>query len=206
MNGKKAFPFTCKFCSQTFSKAWNRDRHVQTMHDNYKYTCDICYSQFTRLYSLNNHKKHGNCKLDLVKNPIVTVTPLGLLPNASSSDVVNSWLQPKPTPTPTARMETGSEQPSTSYTQEARPSTSTTLPRTLGARQQIRKQAATAIPPSDSDWKHRLNFSLNLPAGHQNQLPPRSGKPLRTAGTEPGRGTGNQYGFQHLFLLSTILI
>ena len=40
----------------------------------------------------------GKCKLDLGKNPIINVTPLGNLPQVSGSDKVAEWLDPTSEP------------------------------------------------------------------------------------------------------------
>ena len=152
----------------SFSKQWNKDRHLQTMHQNYKYTCDVCFSQFTRMYALNNHKKSGKCKLDLFNNPIVQVTPLGMLPSTSDTEKVSQWLHPSQA-TKKQRTETVCDRPSTSKTMDQRPSTSATPICIKGARKQIASQASTALPPKDSQWQPRTPFSLHLPSGHQDQ-------------------------------------
>ena len=36
----------------------------------------------------------GKCKLDLGKNPIIQVTPLGSLPQVTSQGKVEAWLHP----------------------------------------------------------------------------------------------------------------
>ena len=138
------------------------------MHDKYKYYCDVCYTEFTRLYALNNHKKAGRCKLDLHKNPIINVTPLGMLPTTSHTEKVNDWLNPSPAPK-RQRSETMCERPSTSTNMDKGPSTSATNVCVKGARKQLATQAATALPPRDHQWNPRNPFSLHLPTGHQDQ-------------------------------------
>lgn len=170
MDTNRLFPFKCEICDLSFTKLCSKERHVQTMHDRYKYTCDICFTQFTRMYALNNHKKAGRCKLDLQKNPIVQVTPLGILPSTSTTQKVNTWLNPCPVPTKQPRLGKMDERPSSSNKMDVRPSTSGT-PATKGARKQLQIQAATALPPKDEQWNLRVPFSLHLPGNHQDQRP-----------------------------------
>ena len=169
MDFNRAFPFKCNLCDQTFTKLSTRERHVQTMHQQIKYTCDVCFSQFTRMYALVNHKKQGKCKLDISRNPIVQVTPLGFIPSASTTEKVSDWLNPGQPNQKKPRPEKMSDQPSTSTTIDVRPSTSGTPVK--GARKQIKAQAATALPPTAVAWNPRTPFSLHLPMGHQSQQP-----------------------------------
>ena len=142
---------------------------MQTLHDKSKYRCDVCFTEFTRLYALTNHKKAGRCKLDLYKNTIIQVTPIGMLPSTSTQEKVSGWLNPEPAPPKRQRMDTMSEQPSTSKTMDKGPSTSSTPVRIKGARKQIANQASTALPPTDKQWNPRVPFALNLPTGHPDQ-------------------------------------
>ena len=125
--------------------------------------------EFTRLYALTNHKKAGRCKLDLYKNPIIQVTPLGMIPSTSTQEKVSGWLNPEPAPPKKQRMDKMREEPSTSKTMDQGPSTSTTPVKIKGARKQIANQASTALPPRDKQWNQRTPFSLNLPSGHPDQ-------------------------------------
>ena len=93
------------------------------MHDKYKYSCKVCFTTFTRLYSLNNHTRAGRCKLDLTPNPIIQVTPLGMLPSTSAAEKVNTWLDPHQVPTKQQGADKVNDQPSTSATIDAGPST-----------------------------------------------------------------------------------
>ena len=172
MDINQLFSFTCDQCNATFTKKCSLQRHISHMHDQYKFTCDICYSQFSRLYSLNNHKKGGKCKLDIGKNPIVSVTPLGniSLPQIDGTTRVSGWLEDTSTPLPTSTtgVDTRESTPSTSSgKRSALPST--TLPRKKTARAQIRAMASTAVNPKADVWNRRINFNPSLPADHLQQ-------------------------------------
>ena len=161
------------------------------MHDQYKFTCDICYSQFSRLYSLTNHKKMGNCKLDIGKNPIISVTPLGnmSLPQLTTTTKVNGWLNHD--------LSTPQNPPAVVDTREAQPSTSTgkrsvlpptNLPKRKTARAQMRAMASTAIIPDSAEWKPRNFFNPSLPADHDKQKIMAFGGPVQGfESPSPGR-------------------
>ena len=111
----------------------------------------------------------GKCKLDLGKNPIIQVTPLGRLPQVTSQDKVAAWLQPAE-PEANRRMDTGEATPSTSTGVRANLPPITSKPLRT-ARAQIRAMAATAVTPNDSIWNRRNVFNPGLPLGHAQQKP-----------------------------------
>ena len=150
MDQKKIFPYQCNLFSLTFSKQWNKDRHMQTMHDKSKYSCDVCFTEFTRLHALNNHRKAGRCKLDLHRNPIIQVTPLLMIPSTSSQEKVNNWLNPDPVPPKIQRMDIVCEQPSTSTTMDPGPSTPITPVKIKGARKQLLTKQPLPFHPRTS--------------------------------------------------------
>ena len=172
MDSKNLFIFKCDTCEETFTKKYSLQRHIQTMHDHHKFTCDICYTQFSRLYIMNNHKKMGKCKLNIGNNPIVSVTPLGMVnslpPNGENK--VSGWLQTETNqPQQTGdRMDTEENLPSTSTgIRSARPTI--TLPQRKMARAQIRAMSTTAVRPNDEQWKKRIKFNPGLPQFHEDQ-------------------------------------
>ena len=171
MDTEKLFGFQCDICNETYTKKYSLQRHIQTSHDNYKFTCDICYTQFSRLYSLNNHKKAGKCKLDLGKNPIVSVTPLGpVLPQIPGTSKVDGWLENFSTPPTQTKQGMDIIGEETRPTPGARPPRPTiTLPPRKTARAQIRAMASTAIPPTDESWNFRKVFNPGLPLDHAQQ-------------------------------------
>ena len=175
MDLNNLFSFKCNKCSATFTTKWSLNRHVQHMHDNYKYTCNICFSQFSRLYTLNHHIKLGKCKLDLGKNPIVQVTPLGpvSLPQISGHEKVSEWLEPT-NPAKKSRMDTGVATPSTSTGVRGSQPPITTKPLRT-AKAQNRAMAAVAMNPTDSSWNRRDVFNPGLPLFHANQQVSRFG-------------------------------
>ena len=56
--------FRCSECPAIFTKYWNLQRHVQSVHKGNRLSCPICQATFTRHFNLQNHMNvvHGNSK------------------------------------------------------------------------------------------------------------------------------------------------
>ena len=115
--------------------------------------------------------QQGKCKLDLGKNPIIQVTPLGNLPQVNGLEKVAEWLEPTGQPAnKTRRMDTREITPSTSSGVRATQPSITPKP-IKTARAQIRAMASTATKPMDGRWNHRQFFNPSLPSNHDRQQP-----------------------------------
>lgn len=197
MDLNKLFSFKCKLCVAVFTKQHSLNRHVETIHDETKYTCNVCLREFTRLYSLNHHKKKGECALMVGNNPAISITPLdqwlSQLPRPSSS---NRTLDTTRTPpTKRQRMDTQplSRARQTSSSTRTRPASSKAATY-KSPRAQNRALASCSTTPNDQSWNPRVNYAPHLTTDELHSLMPKTQAVRKAPPMEPQPSTARPSG------------